>query len=174
MKKLALLLCILCLFATGCGKGKGNEVMEKVDFVVEVEEGREPIILQLADPQIIDAGQQRSPQRLSAVEQQFWASDKAEENCYVYFHIGKHDIDFWWSKSNTFETDILFVNNMQKMCGININFVDLSKVLSSMIEFSNKYPSLNINVKDRFEAFYQEYLYKLQEALRAGKETNQQ
>ncbi|MBQ2986854.1 MAG: metallophosphoesterase [Tyzzerella sp.] len=84
MKKLALLLCILCLFATGCGKGKGNEVMEKVDFVVEVEEGREPIILQLADPQIIDAGQQRSPQRLSAVEQQFWASDKAEENCYVY------------------------------------------------------------------------------------------
>jgi hypothetical protein len=96
------------------------------------------------------------------------------ENCYVYFHIGNHNFDFWWSKSNTFETDILFVNKMQKMCGININFVDLSKVLSSMVEFSNKYPSLNINIKDRFEAFYQEYLYKLQETLQTGKETNQQ
>lgn len=96
------------------------------------------------------------------------------ENCYIYFHTGNHDFNFWWSKSNTFETDILFVNKMQKICGININFVDLSKVLSSMVEFSNKYPSLNINVKDRFEAFYQEYLYKLQETLRAGKEANQQ
>ena len=84
MKRIGLLVCLLCLFATGCGENNESEVMEKVDFVVEVEEGREPIILQLADPQILDAGQQRSPQRLSSVEQQFWATDKVEENCYDY------------------------------------------------------------------------------------------
>ena len=83
MKKIGILLCILCFCATGC-KGKEKKVMEKVDFIVEVEEGREPIVLQLADPQIIDAGQQRTPERLSPVEQQFWYTDQVEEQCYNY------------------------------------------------------------------------------------------
>lgn len=84
MKKIGILLCILCLCATGCSMRKGKKVMDKVDFIVEVEEGREPIVLQLADPQIIDAGQQRTPDRLNLVEQQFWATDQVEEQCYNY------------------------------------------------------------------------------------------
>lgn len=82
MKKFAFFICMLCLLLSGCGKE--NEVMEKVDFVVEVEEGRDPIVLQLSDTQILDAGQQRTAQRLSSVEQAYWATDLVEERCYDY------------------------------------------------------------------------------------------
>lgn len=53
-----------------------------VDFLVEVEEGRDPIVLQLSDTQIIDAGQAR-PGR-EGVDLTFWATDKREERCYQY------------------------------------------------------------------------------------------
>lgn len=82
MKKLLCILCFLCVLISGCSKEK--EVMEKVDFVVEVEEGRSPIVLQLTDTQIIDAGQQRTAQRLSSVAQTYWATDQVEERCYDY------------------------------------------------------------------------------------------
>lgn len=52
------------------------------DFVVEVEEGRDPVVLQLSDTQIIDAGQTR-PGR-TGVYYDFWATDKIEERCYDY------------------------------------------------------------------------------------------
>ncbi len=52
------------------------------DFVVEVEAGREPIVLQLTDTQIIDAGQTR-PGR-GGVDYNFWATDKVNERCYNY------------------------------------------------------------------------------------------
>ena len=53
-----------------------------VDFVVEVPEGRDPIVLQLTDTQIIDAGQIR-PGR-DGVDSVFWATDQVEERCYDY------------------------------------------------------------------------------------------
>ena len=55
-----------------------------VDFMVEVEEGRDPIVLQLADPQILDASQERTPDRLGVESDMYWAKDKKEERCYQY------------------------------------------------------------------------------------------
>ena len=53
-----------------------------VDFVVEVPVGENPIVLQLTDTQIIDAGQAR-PGR-GGVDHNFWATDKMDERCYDY------------------------------------------------------------------------------------------
>lgn len=55
-----------------------------VDFTVTIKSGKNPVILQLTDPQIIDAGQSRYADRLSEEEKTFWASDKVEERCYRY------------------------------------------------------------------------------------------
>ncbi len=52
------------------------------DFVVEVEEGRDPIVLQLSDTQIIDAAQAREGR--TGVDYTFWATDQVEERCYDY------------------------------------------------------------------------------------------
>lgn len=57
---------------------------EYVDFVVDVEEGREIRVLQLTDPQIIDSSQQRYEGRLSASETSRWASDQMEERVFKY------------------------------------------------------------------------------------------
>ena len=57
-------------------------VANLVDFVVEVPAGRDPIVLQLTDTQIIDAGQTR-PGR-DGVYYDFWATNKREERCYQY------------------------------------------------------------------------------------------
>lgn len=72
---------MLCLFIGGCGK---NAALEHVDFVVEVEEGRDPIVLQLTDTQIIDAAQERYDDRLGHVQDTYWATDRVEECCYDY------------------------------------------------------------------------------------------
>ena len=52
------------------------------DFIVEVESGRDPVVLQLSDPQIIDASQTR-PGR-EGVHWTDWASDKKNVRCYDY------------------------------------------------------------------------------------------
>lgn len=80
----ALCLSAMMLFPfTACGKEK-NPALEIPDFIVEVEEGRNPIVLQLSDPQIIDAGQEREEYRLDENADTIWATDKVEENCYQY------------------------------------------------------------------------------------------
>ena len=61
-----------------------SKVMEYVDFIVEVPEGREPIILQLTDPQIIDSSKSRTEDRLGSTHKDYWATDKKEERCYGY------------------------------------------------------------------------------------------
>ena len=53
-----------------------------VDFIVEVETGRDPVVLQLSDTQIIDASQAR-PGR-EGVHWTDWASDKKNVRCYDY------------------------------------------------------------------------------------------
>lgn len=58
--------------------------MEKVDFIVSVPAERQAVVLQLTDPQIIDASQARTADRLSPVLQEYWAADKKEERCYSY------------------------------------------------------------------------------------------
>lgn len=54
-----------------------------VDFVIEIPEGRTPIILQLSDPQMIDASQAVGG-RLRDGEARYWAKDKKEERCFRY------------------------------------------------------------------------------------------
>ena len=66
---------------------EGEATMENeslVDFMIEVEEGRDPVVLQLTDPQIIDASQERTPDRLGVTLDTYWAKDKKEERCYRY------------------------------------------------------------------------------------------
>ena len=57
---------------------------EVIDFVVEAKRGRDPLVLQLTDPQIIDSSQQRTPDRLSPSERDYWTKDSKEERCYKY------------------------------------------------------------------------------------------
>lgn len=54
------------------------------DFEVVVPSGRDAVILHLADPQMIDAGQCRSPELLGANQKINWTADKAEEQCFGY------------------------------------------------------------------------------------------
>ena len=54
-----------------------------VDFVVEIPKGRAPIVLQLSDPQLIDASQAVKG-RLAEGEELYWAKDKKEERGFGY------------------------------------------------------------------------------------------
>ena len=55
------------------------EETDLIDFIVNVESGRDVKVLQLTDPQIIDSDQMRTSDRLSSSEAKRWASDKKEE-----------------------------------------------------------------------------------------------
>ena len=54
------------------------------DFIVKVEEGRDIIVLQLTDPQIIDSAQARYENRLTPEEKSYWATENIEKRCYRY------------------------------------------------------------------------------------------
>lgn len=68
----------------GDGEPGNNDssALELVDFVVEVEGEREPVILQLSDTQIIDPTQDRRPTPLSQGEKTYWAPEKIDERLY--------------------------------------------------------------------------------------------
>lgn len=63
---------------------KVNSLISAVDFVIDVPADRNPIILQLADPQVIDSSQMRTPDRLNAEKVAAWGPDSREERCYKY------------------------------------------------------------------------------------------
>jgi hypothetical protein len=92
-------------------------------------------------------------------------------SCFLFFHSGDHEFDYWWTKPNSLETDILYARHIENTYKIHINFVDMSGMMSSMIEFSKRYKSLNLNstIKNEFEAIYQKILSSISEK---GKETN--
>ncbi len=62
----------------------GETVEEMIDFFVDVESGRDPVVLQLTDTQIIDAAQARTADRLGSYSKEYWATDKMEERCFGY------------------------------------------------------------------------------------------
>ena len=66
-----------------CGY-ENKPVWERVDHVIEIEEGREARVLFLADTQIIDSSQRRNPDRIKEPYITNWAPDKMEENCFKY------------------------------------------------------------------------------------------
>ena len=63
---------------------KENKVVSLLDFVIESPAGRDLKILQLSDPQIIDAGQIRFFERLNPIEKAYWATENDEKRCYGY------------------------------------------------------------------------------------------
>lgn len=54
-----------------------------IDFLIEIPEGKTPVVLQLSDPQMLDSSQAVSG-RLSEGEDTYWAKDKKEERCFRY------------------------------------------------------------------------------------------
>ena len=57
------------------------------DFVVNVASGKDPIVLQLTDPQIIDSYQQRTDDRLGGVgapQYVYWAPENMDARCFDY------------------------------------------------------------------------------------------
>lgn len=68
---LAFLTAFSCVCLSGCGEEK-LALEEVVDFVLEVEAGRDVKILQLTDIQIIDSSQMRSPTRLNSRGVEMW------------------------------------------------------------------------------------------------------
>lgn len=62
--------------------GSGSSAI--VDFIVDIPHGKDIVVLQLTDTQIIDASQARSPTRLCAQEKIYWAKDQLEERCFQY------------------------------------------------------------------------------------------
>ncbi len=86
-KIITILLAVTMAFSlTACGEKPGEQTHDNAcdipDFVVEVPVGRDPVVLQLSDTQIIDAAQAR-PGR-AGVDTKFWATDQIEERCYDY------------------------------------------------------------------------------------------
>ena len=61
-----------------------KKFLDVLDFVVDVPVGREPVVLQLTDPQIIDSSQQREEGQISGSALEYWAPDKKEERCFKY------------------------------------------------------------------------------------------
>ena len=61
-----------------------QKVFELIDFIVNVPEDREPVILHLTDMQIIDASQSRTPDRLGSTHMEYWHPDNKDERCYDY------------------------------------------------------------------------------------------
>lgn len=56
----------------------------EIDFIVKVEQGRDPIVLQITDPQIIDAAQIRTEDSLADWQKEKYPTDRAEQLCYQY------------------------------------------------------------------------------------------
>ena len=54
-----------------------------IDFIVELPKEKVPVVLQLSDPQMLDASQ-AVPGRLAGGEESYWAKDKKEERCFKY------------------------------------------------------------------------------------------
>ena len=52
------------------------------DFVVEIPDDRDPVVLQLTDPQLIDSAQARS--ELSQSYKDHWATDRLDDLCFNY------------------------------------------------------------------------------------------
>lgn len=66
------------------GCEKENPALKLPDFIVEVEKGKDPVVLQLTDTQIIDAAQERTPERLTTREEVYWKTELVEDRCYTY------------------------------------------------------------------------------------------
>ena len=95
MKKiLSFVISFNLLFMTSCAVNKSlgedsfvqseNASQEVIDFIVDVEEGRDIRVLQLTDTQIIDSAQQRSDDRLGEEQTARWATEQMDNCLFKY------------------------------------------------------------------------------------------
>lgn len=70
--------------------------MKLTDFEIEVESGREAVVLHLTDTQIIDATQSRTENRLGEGAREYWGADKMDARCFGYIRetVEATDPDF--------------------------------------------------------------------------------
>lgn len=71
----------------GGGKNTEDEAEESdklLDFVVEVEEGRDVRVLQLTDIEIIDSLQKRTADRLVGTQATIWQPQEMDKQCFAY------------------------------------------------------------------------------------------
>ena len=87
-------------------------------------------------------------------------SDVHDDKFYLFFHTGHHNFNFWWSKANDLQTDISYVYDLEKKLKININFIDLERIINSLIDFDSRY-KVGMNVERNIEGIYQEFLHKI-------------
>lgn len=125
---LVLVVSFISLFGTGlflrqCVAENFNDYTSVVDFVVDVEEGRDIRVLQLSDPQIIDPSQQRYLSRLGA--NSYWPYDQ------------KYDIHDKYVKEaiETYQPDLIIITG-DVVYG---EFDDSGKVLLDYIEFMDSF-----------------------------------
>jgi len=88
-KFISLILPVVLLFGlSSCSGGSSGEskveIGDLVDYVIEIDEDRDFVVLQLTDPQIIDSAQKRTENRLGAGLTEYWATDKIEDRCFKY------------------------------------------------------------------------------------------
>ncbi len=55
-----------------------------VDFIVDVPAGRDPVVVQFSDTQIIDSSQMRAHDRLPGKAYYYWATENMEARCFKY------------------------------------------------------------------------------------------
>ena len=98
-----------------------SSAVDMVDFVVEVEEGRMPRILQLSDTQIIDSSKMRTSNRLSA----------GEVKNYDPSNVGKLCFDYVTSVVEEYDPDLIIITG-DLIYG---EFDDNGTMLQTIIEF---------------------------------------
>ena len=64
--------------------GQEEKSDELIDFVIEVEEGRDVRVLQLTDIEIIDSSQKRTPDRLVGTQATIWQPQEMDKQCFTY------------------------------------------------------------------------------------------
>ncbi len=97
MKRILALGLAICFLFSACKSADSNKktyvtigddikpgIEGLIDFIVNVKDNKQPIILQLTDTQIIDSVQKRTPDSLSAEQTEYWATENMEKCCFDY------------------------------------------------------------------------------------------
>ena len=83
---LAIGLVLVCSSFASCANVIPKDLRANIDFVVKVDKDKNPVILHITDPQIIDSSQMRNPDRINQTKIDFWGKDKIDERFINYLN----------------------------------------------------------------------------------------